>query len=184
MDFKTVNSKAERIDGWLFGDEPRILYSYAHRVRGNIVEIGSFKGKSTNYLLASGNIVYAVDTFLSTNTNAYNEGKDTYEQFINNTKDFSNLIVIKSDSVLAGKEFNKPISLLFVDGGHNYEQVRDDIIAWKDKVVSGGYLIFHDHYPNGRYDAYPGVRKAVSEILGEQYIIVDSQNTMVVVKKK
>jgi hypothetical protein len=59
---------ALQIDGWLSGSEAAALYDLAHDAKGPIVEIGSWRGRSTAVLaLASmaGNYqpVYAVDSF-------------------------------------------------------------------------------------------------------------------------
>jgi predicted O-methyltransferase YrrM len=53
--------------------------------------------------------------------------------------------------------------LVFIDAGHTYENVRDDIAAWKSKVRPGGYLSFHDWKPNGLYGKNVG--RAVREML-------------------
>jgi len=53
-----------------------------------------------------------------------------------------------------------PMALVFIDGGHAAETVSLDYQSWAQHVMPGGYLIFHDIYPNpddgGRapYDVY------------------------------
>lgn len=37
------------------------------------------------------------------------------------------------------------VDMVFVDGAHDYEAVRDDIAAWKPVVKDGGLLVFHDY---------------------------------------
>lgn len=39
----------------------------------------------------------------------------------------------------------EPVHLLFIDGGHSYENVLADIVLWTPKVVVGGVVIFHDY---------------------------------------
>lgn len=51
--------------------------------------------------------------------------------------------------------------VVYIDGAHNYEAVKSDIIAWYDKIPSGGVLAGHDYNPVG----WPGVVKAVDEFL-------------------
>lgn len=36
------------------------------------------------------------------------------------------------------------IDLLFVDGNHDYESVKQDYLLWFDMVISGGVLVLHD----------------------------------------
>lgn len=45
-----IKSIVDKIDGWLTFDEGKFLYSAATECKGNIVEIGSWKGKSTIWL--------------------------------------------------------------------------------------------------------------------------------------
>jgi predicted O-methyltransferase YrrM len=54
---------------------------------------------------------------------------------------------------------DKPIDLLFIDGDHHYQPVREDYLKFSPFVRLGGFLVFHD-YVN---DRWPGVRRAVDE---------------------
>jgi hypothetical protein len=49
------------------------------------------------------------------------------------------------------------LDVLFVDTLHTYEQVRDELAIWGDRVVDDGVIMFHDT------DTYPVIRKAISE---------------------
>ena len=44
----------------------------------------------------------------------------------------------------ARRSFGGKIRLLFIDGNHEYEFVRKDILLWKDAVIDGGIIVFHD----------------------------------------
>lgn len=46
----------------------------------------------------------------------------------------------KIEALLAGQ----PIDLLFIDGDHSYEGVRDDFLAFRGLVREGGLIAFHD----------------------------------------
>jgi hypothetical protein len=50
------------------------------------------------------------------------------------------------------------LDVVFIDASHFYEDVRDDILAWLPKVVSGGTICGHDITED-----FPGVRRAVEE---------------------
>jgi hypothetical protein len=50
---------------------------------------------------------------------------------------------------------------VFIDAGHSYEAVRQDIELWADKVRPGGWLGGHDYHPK-----FPGVIRAVNEAFG------------------
>ncbi len=47
---------------------------------------------------------------------------------------------------------------VYIDGAHNYETVREDLLAWWPVVVPGGILAGHDYTPEA-----DGVRRAVDE---------------------
>ena len=59
------------------------------------------------------------------------------------------------------------IDLLFIDGDHHYEVVREDIANWLPKVRPGGIVVFHDYTPEPiDMEATPhleGVRRAIDE---------------------
>ena len=142
---------------------------------GTIVEVGSWKGKSTAYLgvevINSGKDirVYAVDTWLGSpnedvhqNDPAVKQGQ-LYDLFVDNmapiNKSKQVVIWLRSDSVEASKDFgNGSIDCVFIDASHDYDNVKKDITAYLPKVKSGGILAGHDW-------SWHGVRKAVQELL-------------------
>lgn len=40
-----------------------------------------------------------------------------------------------------------PLALIFIDGDHNYEQVKKDFCNFVPYVVDNGYILLHDTYP-------------------------------------
>ena len=63
------------------------------------------------------------------------------------------------DSVRAAGMFqDNKFDFCFIDASHAYEDVKADILAWREKVKPGGYLFCHD------YGLFEGVNKAVLEI--------------------
>jgi predicted O-methyltransferase YrrM len=131
------------VPGWLTDEEGEALYELARACtgRGVIVEIGSFKGKSTVCLglgSQSGASVpiYAIDPhqerFPEFKTNVQRAG---IEELVR---------PVPSLSQPAADGFDEPIELLFVDGSHEYELVLEDFEKWVPKVVDGGWVAFHD----------------------------------------
>jgi len=55
-----------------------------------------------------------------------------------------NLQVIREDSKTAWEKFKGPIHFLYIDGNHSYEMVSSDIEKWGSKVVTRGFISFHD----------------------------------------
>jgi MMP 1-O-methyltransferase len=131
------------VPGWLTDDEGEALYELARACTGKgvIVEIGSFKGKSTVCLglgsQAGASVpIYAVDPhqerFPEFKTNVQRAGIDELVR------------PVPSLSQPAADDFHEPIELLFVDGAHEYELVLEDFEKWVPKVVDGGWVAFHD----------------------------------------
>jgi predicted O-methyltransferase YrrM len=131
------------VPGWLTDDEGEALYELARACTGKgvIVEIGSFKGKSTVCLglgsQAGASVpIYAVDPhqerFPEFKTNVQRAGIDEL------------IRPVPSLSQAAAEEFHEPIELLFVDGSHEYDLVLEDFEKWVPKVVDGGWVAFHD----------------------------------------
>ncbi|RZM05403.1 MAG: class I SAM-dependent methyltransferase, partial [Pedobacter sp.] len=138
--------------------EAATLYHFATTVPhgGTIVEIGSWKGKST-YCLARGlkkGKVFAIDPF-----DASGEGgsAEIYQQGQGNQpllKGFKNhmrkLRVLGKINILKGysKDFVNQIdqiNLLFIDGDHSQEGAEFDFRSYSPAIANGGYLLFHDY---------------------------------------
>ena len=47
-------------------------------------------------------------------------------------------------SLEAATHFHEPVSLLFIDACHRYDDVRADVLAWVPKLSLGGLLLLHD----------------------------------------
>jgi len=68
--------------------------------------------------------------------------------------------VINEDSLIAAAQVKDgSLDFVFIDGDHTYEACKRDIIAWLPKVKEGGWITGHD------YHEFPGVKKAVDELL-------------------
>jgi predicted O-methyltransferase YrrM len=66
---------------------------------------------------------------------------------------------IRSDSAGAASKFEDgSVDFVWIDAGHEYEEVKADIEAWMPKLKRGG-VMGGDDYP------FDGVSKAVKELL-------------------
>jgi hypothetical protein len=52
---------------------------------------------------------------------------------------------------------------VYIDASHDYESVKEDIIAWLPKVKKGGIICGDDYTPG-----WPGVMRAVNEVFNNQ----------------
>lgn len=162
------------IGGWMDEQELQWLYLQAQECKV-IVEIGSWRGRSTHALLTGNQkgfkdgTVYAVDHWKGDTTIA-EEAKthDIYAEFMKNVGYFPNLKVIKSESTEAYFSFeDKSVDMVFVDGNHGYFSVKQDVLCWRPKAK--GVICGHDFTPE-----HIGLTWAVKELLGIYLIIVGS----------
>lgn len=117
---------------------------------GVIVEIGSWKGKSTVALARGaskthGEKIYAIDPHSVLPEEGYLE--DTKAEFLANIKQAgieSRVVPLIMTSADAARGWNKPIRLLWIDGDHRYESTKLDFTLWEPYLVEGGILAMHD----------------------------------------
>ena len=152
------------------GAEAERLYELARGARdGVIVEIGSFRGKSTVACAlgarAGGHArVYAIDPFLPfVGPCGGHFGPADRVRLLQNlllagVAEDVWLLHAPSSQVAAG--WREPIALLWIDGDHSYEAVRRDVEAWTPFVVAGGTVAFHD-----ARDPSLGPHRVVDELL-------------------
>jgi len=148
------------INGWMTDRELELLRHLATTSK-SIVEVGSWKGRSTKELLeACEGTVYAVDHFRGSTgdtTEYIADITDVHEEFMSNVGHYKNLSVLTGDSLEIANSFNgTKVEMVFIDAGHTYDECKADIEAWMPKctkIISG-----HDYG-----DDWPGVKKAVDE---------------------
>ena len=158
VDFKNWEHKYGIIDGFLGATEGYTLLLLAEKGygEGEIVEIGSYMGRSTCWLAtgskrAGREKITAIDPFTGSEEHSNdevikNEGS-TYNSFLKNLKQMElddYVVPIISRSEDAVKKWNKPIRLLFIDGDHTYENVKKDFSMWSPFVIKSGFICFHD----------------------------------------
>jgi predicted O-methyltransferase YrrM len=148
------------VEGWLSEDQARRLWDAAVAVRGGgqIVEIGSFRGRSTIVLsraAAEGVRIVAIDPHGGGDRGPQEITPDQARGDEDNRVFRANLegagvngrvehVRLMSDQ--AHGDVDGPIDMLYVDGAHRYKPARDDIAAWGARVPVGGALLVHDAY--------------------------------------
>jgi predicted O-methyltransferase YrrM len=144
MSIAELRKRLDELPGWLTAEEGETLYRLARSCtgRGVIVEIGSWRGKSTTCLglgSKAGNRVpvFAVDP----------HSEHTFGDFSRNMEEagLTDLVTpVPGRSQELAEGFDQPIELLFIDGAHQYELVNEDFDRWVPKVVEGGVVAMHD----------------------------------------
>jgi len=165
-----IRKLTKNVEGWLSEQEGEFLYKLAKNCAGKgvIVEIGSWKGKSTIWLATGSKAgkaikVYAIDPHTGSLKHKAMYGKVwTFPEFKKNIKiaKVNDIVVpIVKTSEEAAKNFNKPVEFIFIDGAHEYEFVKKDAELWIPKVVERGFVAFHD------VTDWPGLRKVFQKFV-------------------
>ncbi len=190
-----VLDRMRSIEGWLEDDEADLLTAAAVRAVQElpadhvVVEVGSYCGRSTVVLasvvqaLRPAARVHAIDPHEGTVgalDRGLETGASTFERFQ------ANLAAAGVDRVVESIRkhsfevpWEQPISLLLIDGLHDYYNVARDFWHFERWVGPGGYIAFHDYA-----DYYPGVKALVRELLAAgSYRTVRRVATLIVVRK-
>ncbi len=160
---RTILSVYQHVQGFLGLAEAEFLYD-AGRGQQAIVEIGSYRGKSTCLLASAsagvGGTVYAIDPHITTGDDAEGlYGRADHEALLANLKRYGvdqRVVPIERMSIDARAAWgDKAIDFLWIDGDHTYEGIDADLRAWVGLVRPGGLIAAHDHR-----DQFPGVARA------------------------
>jgi predicted O-methyltransferase YrrM len=174
-----LNPKFSEIPGWFAYEELYNTMVETAPPGSNFVEVGSWFGKSTNYLAtkireSKKNINFTcVDTWKGTDdeelhqniVNTFNG--DIFYEFIDNTvlsNNYGTFDMIKDTSHNAANQFqNNSINFIMLDAGHSYESLMEDIKLWYNKVTPGGIISGDD------YGVFGGVTQAADEFFYKQF---------------
>jgi hypothetical protein len=171
-----IIARMRRVEGWFEDEEADLLIAVAARALKELpaphrlVEVGSYCGRATVVLggvaqaLSPQAKIYSVDPHdgrVGSLDHGLQQKRPTLERFLRNIEaaGLCGMVeVIQKTS--AEVEWDAPITLLLVDGLHDYANVARDFFRFADSVVPGGYIAFHDYA-----DYYPGVKTFVNELL-------------------
>jgi SAM-dependent methyltransferase/predicted O-methyltransferase YrrM len=158
--FEAALASVADVEGWMTRDQARRLWDRASEVKpgGRIVEIGSYRGRSTIVLATAvddGVEVVAVDPHAGNDRGPQQwegtpeEGQGDHEVFLRNLRRAG-----VADRVRHVREFSEQalphvggeIDLLYVDGAHRYVPARNDVVRYGDLVRDGGTMLVHDSF--------------------------------------
>lgn len=155
-----VQAAVEGVEGWLSTDQIVRLYSAAAATRDGdqIVEIGSFRGRSTIVLASAspdGVEVVTIDPHAGTDRGPQEyagyeaEAQSDHDAFIANlarAEVAPKVRHVREFSDRAHPAVEGPISVLFIDGAHRFRPARSDIDEWGARVREGGTMLIHDAF--------------------------------------
>jgi predicted O-methyltransferase YrrM len=148
----------DHIPGWFTDEEGRRLAELAAGVPSTqaIVEIGSYAGRSTRWLIDSGTkaLITCVDPWVG--QNGHYKPDTAMDVFLRVTR--GRVVALRASSKRVASQWVSPLGLVFVDARHEYDSVRQDFECWGAHVARGGWIALHDYS-----HAFPGAVKAIDE---------------------
>lgn len=152
--------RVDGIDGWMTPAQGVALAQAAAACPpgGSIVEIGSFRGRSTIVLASAADpsvSVIAVDPHAGNDRGPQEidgfdvEAADDHAVFLANldaagVAERVRHLRMFSDDALA--EVDGIVDVLYVDGAHRYRPALADIRSWGERVGDGGTMLIHDSF--------------------------------------
>ena len=192
-------AKAAEIKGFLDEHEADYLYDLAlvASKKGPCLEIGSYCGKSAIYIGSAckmnGSALFSIDHHYGSEEQQPGEayfdpdlldretGKiDTLRFFRQTIMDFNlkdTVIPVIGRSEIIGRTWQTDLSFVFIDGSHAYESVLIDYQTWSKHLVPGGYLVFHDIFPDpaqGGQAPYQVYQMAIDSLLYKELPMLKS----------
>jgi len=164
----------KEVPGFLGENEARFLGLAAALIPapGAIVEIGSFKGRST-VMLAKVATHYGLGPIVSIDPHTHNltpkDGESsapasTYDEFRHSLRaaDVEQHVEVRREfSEEVSRGWSRPIRLLWIDGDHSYQGAKQDFVNFMPHLSPLGVVAFHDALNN-----FPGpVRVFVEDVL-------------------
>jgi predicted O-methyltransferase YrrM len=158
------------IKGFLDHQEGLALHQMAVQAsqQGPCLEVGSYCGRSTVYIGAAcrenNAILYSIDHHRGSEEQQPGEDYfdpdlfdfetfqiDTFKNFrqtLSHAELEETVVPLVCRSDVAARFWTTQLALVFIDGGHAAKTVQLDYQCWAQHVMPGGYLIFHDIFPN------------------------------------
>ncbi|HUF99518.1 MAG TPA: class I SAM-dependent methyltransferase [Ilumatobacter sp.] len=160
MNASTAWNAVADIEGWMTRGQSDQLFEAAAGcpADGQIVEIGSFQGRSTVVLALGapdGARVIAIDPHagndrgpqeISGYAEAASADHDAFNANLASAGIAERVTHVRDFSDKALQAVSGDIDVLYIDGAHRYGPARADIAAWGDRVAPGGTMLIHDSF--------------------------------------
>ena len=187
-------TEIRQIEGWLSDTEAEMLMGYSLKACQEfpdacIVEVGSYKGKATVLLgrvatsVSKKIKVYGIDMhdgILGSADQGFQQFGSPLNQFKENIKKATLCnVVIPVINKSKNLNWSLPISLLLIDGLHDYLSICEDFMSFTNYIETGGFVAFHDYA-----DFYPDVMSFVNELIVKQHFQrLKLTDSLIVLKK-
>ena len=176
VDLERLAAFGLTVPGMITAESGKLLYTMCvlQGVRGSVVEIGSWQGRSTSFLARavreSGNgPFYAIDHFRGNvgkerfyRVDAANlsDLRSNFERNMRRLGLWNELELLDMPNSEAAARISGPIRFLFIDGDHTRAGVEKDIELFFEKLAPGALVVFDDYELNSS-----GVVGAVNDLM-------------------
>jgi len=154
-DFEKIWPHVNSVQGFLSSPcQEEWLYHAAKEIAGvedmgNILEVGSFMGRSTSCLafacMCTKCRVHVVDLFhLDAHTDLPKEYENIFRANMERLGLTEYIQIHRGRSSEFGQFDFGRIGMLFIDASHEYEDVKSDFYMYSRHVCTGGWIVLHD----------------------------------------
>ena len=154
-----LDAALEGVEGWLSLEEAQLLHELAAAAGGGaIVEVGSYRGRSTVALSlgaaeGQGAPVYAIEPHEPFRGALGGEfGPEDRGHFFRNmlaAESYRNVRLVNLSSEVVTPGWKQPVALLWIDGDHRYEGVARDFSCWEPHLTDTARIAFDDSVDPG-----------------------------------
>jgi predicted O-methyltransferase YrrM len=136
---------------------------------GNVVEIGSYMGRSTWYLAQGLRDADSPYKIVSIDPHIDPRQRDAFFETVRRHELGPWVEPHVGFSHDVAQAFNgDPVGMLWIDGDHSYRSVKEDFDDWFPRLASGGWYAMHD-----TLNAWRGPTKLARELLGHRADLAD-----------
>lgn len=194
------------VKGFMAEDEARTLFTIALQAAsyGPVLEIGSYCGKSSVVIGSAcrerGSVLFCVDHHRGSveqqpgeeyfDPALYDERRQRIDTFpcFQDTIDRAGLsdtvVPVVASSETAGRCWGIRLAMVFIDGGHAYEDTYADYATWSGHIMTGGFLVFHDIFTDPAKGGQAPRRVYEKALADERFDFHRMVNTLAVLKRK
>ena len=169
----------------------------------SFLEIGVYKGQTLSLVgMLAANLgkqakIYGVTPLKNVGDKYSSYAPDGYAESIENLQQWAGVPLGSRALIIDGlsnEDHTKsrcraaaPFDIIYIDGGHDYHIVANDIISYSEMIRHNGYLVMDDsssdlNLPEGIWRGHPDVGRAVKDILipmlTDQNLCAQSRNPM------
>ena len=171
-----------------------VLAEFVGRENVKMLEIGSFQGRSTVWMLENilthpSSTITCIDTFEGSIEHLDAQRKDLWEIFKHNIEPFGGKVVVHRGSShdKVREMSNKPtFDIIYVDGDHTAPSVLQDAVLAFPLLKPGGVMVFDDYLWTGMPDVLDRPKVAIDAFVHifQKQLIIMATSYQFLIKKR